>query len=135
MSNSALALTGYAAWTIVLLLGIAAMRVSLTLAGRRAANSFAPDGADVSPLSHRVCRAHANCYENLPVFASLILVALVTGHAAITDGLALWVLAARVGQSTVHVVSTSSPAVLTRFTFFVVQVAVQIWWVVALLGA
>jgi len=134
MSPSALAVVGYAAWMIVLLLVLAGLRVSLILSGRRAPNSFRPDGSDVSPFAERLCRVHANCYENLPIFAALVLTALVTGNAAITDPLALWVLAARVGQSVVHLISTSALAVQVRFAFFVVQVVVEIWWVLALLG-
>jgi uncharacterized MAPEG superfamily protein len=129
-----LAVVGYAAWMIVLLLVLAGLRVSLILSGRRAPNSFRPDGSDVSPFAERLCRVHANCYENLPIFAALVLTALVTGNAAITDPLALWVLAARVGQSVVHLISTSALAVQVRFAFFVVQVVVEIWWVLALLG-
>ena len=40
MNPSAFALVGYAAWTLVLLGGIAVLRSSLTLSGRREANSF-----------------------------------------------------------------------------------------------
>ena len=133
MTTSLLALLGFAVWTLLLLTVIVSWRSMLTLGGR-AANSFTPTGDDVSPLAHRLCRAHANCYENLPVFASLVLVAHLTGNGAITDPLALWVLAARIGQSTVHVVSTSHPAVVVRFGFFAVQVAVEAWWVVGLLA-
>ena len=135
MSPSLLALLGYAAWTLLLLLGIGALRSSLTLSGARAANSFRPDGSDVSPFSERLCRAHANCYESLPAFAAIVLVAAVSGNGAITDGLAPWALLARVGQSTTHLLSTSPQAVTVRFGFFLVQVVVQVWWVVQLLGA
>jgi uncharacterized MAPEG superfamily protein len=117
------------------LLGIiAVLRSSLTLSGQRAANSFAVDGSDVSPFAHRLCRAHANCYESLPAFATLVLVALATGHADVTDPLALWALAARVGQSTVHLVSATSVAVQVRFAFFLVQFLIQAWWAFSLLG-
>ena len=135
MSASAIALVGYAAWTLVLLGMIAVVRGSLTLSGQRAANSFGVDGSDVSPFSNRLCRAHANCYENLPVFAALVLVALATGNAAITNALAPWALAARVGQSTTHLVSTSSLAVQARFGLFLAQFLIQVWWVVSLLRA
>ncbi len=80
----------------------------------------------------RLCRAHANCYENLPVFAAVILVATVTGNAAITDPLARWVLVARVAQSTVHLLSTSELAVMTRATFFAVQLSIEAYWIIQL---
>ena len=133
MSVSAIALVGYAAWTLLLLGMLAVLRSSLTLSGQRAANSFGVDGSDVSPFSNRLCRAHANCYESLPVFATLVLVAITTGHAAITDALALWALVARVGQSTTHLISTSSLAVQVRFGFFLAQFLIQVWWAVSLL--
>jgi uncharacterized MAPEG superfamily protein len=134
VSPSAAALVGFAAWTLFLLALIAVLRGSLTLSGRRAANSFGVDGSDVSPFAHRLCRAHANCFESLPAFAALVLVALVTGHAEVTDPLAPWALGARVGQSTVHLVSTSSLAVQLRFAFFLVQFAIQVWWAWSLLA-
>jgi len=135
MDPSALALAGYAAWTLLLLAAIAALRGSLTLAGEREPNSFGVDGADVSPFSNRLCRAHANCCESLPVFAALVLLALATDHASITDPLALWVLIARIGQSTTHLLSTANVAVLMRFAFFLVQLLIQLWWAIRLLGA
>ena len=135
MHPSALALAGYASWTLVLLAAIAVLRGSLTLVGEREPNSFGVDGSDVSPFANRLCRAHANCCENLPVFAALVLLALATGHESITDPLALWALMARVGQSSVHLLSTANVAVLARFVFFLAQVLIQAWWAVQLLGA
>ncbi|HZR80897.1 MAG TPA: MAPEG family protein [Candidatus Binatia bacterium] len=132
MTTSATALLVYAAWTLALVVAIGVLRSTLTLSGRRAANSFAPTGDDVSPFSARLCRAHANCYESLPAFAAIVLVAIVSGHAAITDPLAPWAVAARIGQSTTHIASTSVPAVMLRFTFFLVQVVIQVWWIVRL---
>ena len=132
MSNSILALVGYAGWTLALLGMIAVLRTTLTLSGRRQANSFKPDGGDVSPFSARLCRAHANCCENLPVFAAVVLAAAVSGQAAVTDPLAPWVLVARVGQSSVHLASTSNEAVTLRFGLFAVQYAVLAWWAVRL---
>ena len=91
-----------------------------------------PSGEEVSPFSNRLCRAHANCYENLPIFAALILLALVTDNAGITDSLARWVLVARVAQSTVHLISTSELAVTLRATFHSVQLGIEAYWVVQL---
>lgn len=129
---TALALLGYAAWTLALLCGIAGLRVALTVSRRRAPNKFAPSGDDVSPFSGRLCRAHANCYENLPIFASLALLALITNHAPVTDPLAPLVLAARIAQSVTHLSSTSVRAVQVRFAFFLVQCVIQSIWVLRL---
>jgi uncharacterized MAPEG superfamily protein len=134
MSSSLLALLGYAAWTLALLGGIAMLRSYYTLVGGRYANSFKTTGEDVSAFSARLCRAHANCYENLPIFAALIAVAAISGNAAITDPLALWLLAARIAQSTTHLISTRNRAVILRFSFLVVQVVIQGLWVVQLLA-
>lgn len=133
MSPSALALLGFAGWQLLLLTGIGAMRVSLVLGGKRAANQFLPDGSDVSAFSNRLCRAHANCYENLPIVASVLLLAMLQGKGGVTDPLALWLLAARVAQSVTHLVSTSKIAVLLRFSFFAVQVAILAYWILRLL--
>ncbi len=132
MSPSALGLIGYAAWTLLLLVTIVLLRTVPVLKKERAANSFAPWGEDVSPFSARLCRAHANCYENLPIFAALVLLALVTGNNAITDPLARWVLVARVAQSVVHMISTSEMAVMLRVTLLLVQLGIEAYWVVQL---
>jgi len=134
MTSTAMAVLGYVAWMLVLLLILAGLRSYLTLSGARAANSFRPDGSDVSPFSGRLCRAHANCYESFPIAGGLMLLALATGRAHVTDPLALWLLLARVGQSTTHLISASVPAVQVRFFFFLVQFAIAAWWVIALLG-
>jgi uncharacterized MAPEG superfamily protein len=129
MSTSALALTGFAAWTLFLVLMIGLYRAGLVLTGTRAPNQFDPGGADVGEFSRRLCRAHANCYENLPIFGGLIAVALATGQQHLTDDLALWFLAARIGQSIVHLVSTSNGAVNVRFVLYLTQ-----WLIMALMA-
>ncbi len=135
MNPSLAALLIYAAWTLLLVTAIAALRVQVSMSGQRRPNAFSPSGEDVSPFSGRLCRAHANCYENLPTFAALIAVALWSGQAAVTDSLALTVVAARVVQSSVHLVSTRNKAVLVRFLFMAVQVVIQAYWVLRLLMA
>ena len=134
MTNSLLALLGFAAWTLLLLMGIALLRSYYTLLGGRYANSFAVMGEDVSPFSARLCRAHANCYENLPTFAAIIAVAALSGNAQITEPLALWALAARVAQSTVHLISTRNRAVMLRFSLLMVQWVIQAVWMTQILN-
>jgi len=128
MTPSLLALLGYTTWMLLLVGIILFIRVPLTLTGKRAANQFSPAGDDVSPFSGRVARAHANCYENLPVFAGLIVVAHLAGHHDITDRLALAVVGARVVQSLIHLASTSPAAVTLRFVAFSAQWLVQASW-------
>jgi uncharacterized MAPEG superfamily protein len=98
------------------------------LAKKHAANGFSPDGGDVSDFSSRLCRAHANCYENMPMFASLILVAMLTDNAAITDPLARWALLARFAQTLTHLISASEIAVTIRASFWGVQLAIMAYW-------
>ena len=135
MTASLLALLGFASWTLALLLAIAMLRCYYTLFGGRYANSFAVSGEDVSPFSGRLCRAHANCYETLPAFAAIISVAALSGNASITDPLALWALAARLAQSSVHLISTRSRAVMLRFSLLMVQWLIQGYWIIRLLRA
>lgn len=129
MSPSALALVGYVAWNLLLVIWIISYRTGLVLTGKHAANGFDPSGTDISGFSARLCRAHANCYENLPMFGGLILLALVTGNASITDPLARWVLAARVTQSIVHLISASEIAVTIRASIYSVQLGIMGYWV------
>lgn len=133
MSPSALALTLFLAWTLFLLVLMELIRSYLVIAGRVGANQFQPDNANLSPFMQRLARAHANCVESLPLFGGLLLVAIGTGHAAVTDPLALWLIAARVLQSSAHLASLSVLAVNIRFAFFAVQMAIGVYWAWALL--
>ncbi|MEZ4465548.1 MAG: MAPEG family protein [bacterium] len=133
MSTSLLALVGYAVWMLALVLALIVQRSALTLLGKRAANGFKPTGDGGSAFEQRLVRAHANCYENLGLFAALIVAAQLSGHADVTDSLALVVLAARVAQSAIHLASTSVPAVSLRVTAVLVLVGIQGFWAVQLL--
>ncbi|MCP4754551.1 MAG: MAPEG family protein [Proteobacteria bacterium] len=133
MNPTTVSLVGYIMWYLLLLGGIAVYRTALTVAGKRAANEFKADGADVSDFSGRLCRAHANCYESFPFIGGLLLLALVTNSTDITNTLALVVLACRLGQSTVHMISTSVAAVQLRFLFFLVQFVVCFYWAIQFL--
>jgi uncharacterized MAPEG superfamily protein len=128
------ALVGFAAWYVLLSLVLGIYRVGLVFGGRKRANTFAVDGSDLAGIGHRLTRARDNCYETLPVFAVLAIVASLAGKTHVTDPLALWVLFARVGQSVTHVISTSVPAVIIRANLFFVQVLIYAWWSIRLLG-
>ena len=135
MSATALALIGFISWALLLLLLMELLRTLLVLRGEVAANGFRPDNANLSPFMQRLARAHANCVEGLPIFGGLLLVALVIDRTAVTDPLALWLLLARVVQSTIHLLSLSATAVSARFTAFAVQMAIAAYWAVCLLSA
>ena len=134
MGPSLVALCGYAAWTILLVFVVANYRLVITMRKGKALNTYAPDGSDVDALGQRLTRAHLNCVENLPIVAAVIGAATISGREAITDPLAMALLWARIGQSVVHVISTSVPMVLLRATLFVVQLAILAIWLVKLLG-
>jgi uncharacterized MAPEG superfamily protein len=133
ISPSSIALTGFIAWALLLLVLMEIIRSQLVLRGKVPANGFRPDNAGLSPFMQRLARAHANCVESLPVFGGLLLVALVTDRAAITDPLAYVFLGARIIQSLIHLVSLSQIAVMLRFTAFAVQMAIGVYWALLLL--
>lgn len=133
MNNTSIALIGFIAWTLGLLILMEAIRTYLVVTGRIAANGFTPANSNLSPFMQRLARAHANCIEGLPVFGGLLVCAMLLKATAVTDGLALWLLAARVTQSTIHLISTSAMAVSARFTAFAAQIAIAVYWVAALI--
>jgi len=132
-SSSLVALIGFIAWALLLLVLMEAIRTVLVIRGQVPANGFSPDNASLSPFMQRLARAHANCIEGLPIFGGLLLVAILSGQAAVTDSLAYVFLAARIVQSLVHLVSVSEQAVKLRFAAFAVQMAIGLYWAFSLL--
>jgi len=104
-------------------------RSFLVLSRRKQSNEFKPDNSNLSPFMQRLARAHANCVEGFPIFGGLLLIAISTGRQYVTDPLAYWLVAARVAQSIVHLMSLSVLAVNVRFALFVVQIIIAMWWV------
>ena len=135
MPPTLLALLGFLTWTLLLLVVMEALRVKIVASGQVPANGFNPENSNLSPFMQRLARAHANCIEGLPLFGGLMLLAVVAGRVGVTDSLAYVFLTARIVQSSVHVVSTSVPAVNLRFAAFVVQLGIATYWVVRLCGA
>lgn len=135
MNPTLIALTGFIAWTLALLVLMEALRTKLVASGQVAANAFKTDNAGLSPFMQRLARAHANCLEGLPIFGGLMLVAVAAGRSAVTDPLAYVLLGTRIVQSCIHLASTSPAAVTLRFTAFAVQMAIGVWWAWRLLTA
>ena len=126
MSIPVWALLGFAAWTLLLLLGtVGVYRWSRILTGRVPIREFRADRVEGDDFYRRAMRAHANCVENLPVFGAIVFAL----HAAeidspLADGVSLAILAARVAQSLVHVSFAQTNAVVSvRFAFFLLQIA------------
>lgn len=120
---------------LVLLAAISTHRSLVTFTTDKDTNSFSPSGEDVSAFAVRLARVHANCYEFLPFAMAALLYAIATENTQTTDGLAFYFLGARLGQSTVHLLSTSRSAVLIRFSLFLVQFIILGYWSLLLLGA
>lgn len=129
MSIPVWAVLAFATWTIaILMLGVGVYRWSLILAGKAELKSFPGDEPHGSPLYRRAVRAHANCVENLPVFAAIVLAAQAAGvHSSKLDVLSVAVVAARVVQTSAHLASGSNAAIAVRFSFLSVQLAALVW--------
>lgn len=133
MSRSIVVLTLFIGWALFLLVLMEAIRAYLVMTGRVRSDAFRPDNVGISPFMERLARAHANCVESLPLFGGLLLVAIATGRSDVTDPLASWLLGARLVQSSIHLASTRVAAINARFGAFVVQMAIAVYWVWALL--
>ena len=128
MNETILALSAYIAWTMILLVCIAIYRTVYNQKNKRTSLKFDSNGNDVGDLGGRITRAHANCYESFSFIGGTLLLALATGSAAITNGLAMIVIAARVVQSCIHIASVSNVAISARFVFFLIQLAIVFYW-------
>ncbi len=133
MNATIIALAGYIIWLMLLLLLLPAYRTAYNQKNKRQSLKFSPDGSDVSDFGFRITRAHLNAVESFPFIAGTMLLAVATDSAAITNGLAYVVLAARVVQSIVHLISTSNPAITTRFVFFLIQFGICFYWLIMIL--
>lgn len=129
---TSVAALGFIAWALLLIIVMEVMRAWLVMAHKHPVTGFTPDNANLSPFMQRLARAHANCIEGLPIFGGLMVLALLTHNTAITDPLAYWLLAARIAQSLVHLLSVTALAINLRFTFFAVQLVISGYWVIGL---
>lgn len=125
---------GFSIWTVLLLLGIGVNRLILVYGYQQRVSSFKASGEHGTTFAHRIGRAHANCYENLPILLGIVFFAYVTNNIAITNTGAYVFLGLRMAQSIVHVISIRSRAVLVRFSLFCAQLAIMIYWIIQLLS-
>ena len=72
-------LTGFAAWTLLLVFSVISWRSVMVLRGQKLPNEFTPGVPHGPELYWRINRAHLNAAENLPVLAAVVLVAHLTG--------------------------------------------------------
>ncbi|MCB1747367.1 MAG: MAPEG family protein [Gammaproteobacteria bacterium] len=134
MTATATAMLGLIAWTMVLTLTLLSARTAAMLKGHPV-NTFTQDGNELAAISQRITRAHGNSLEWLVIPVGLLGYAIATGQTGVTDGLAMLFLGARVLQSVCHIISTATPLVLARATFFTVHNVIAIIWLVKLMGA
>ena len=130
---SSMALLGFCALYLCLLITLVGYRTAVTLSGKREANDFSPTGDDETGFIRFLIRAHANMYEAFP-FWGLLLLGIATGQNEITDGLALACLGLRTGQVMTHLISTRVIAVKIRFGFFLGQIAIFGYWILVFAG-
>ncbi len=133
MGTSVMAVLLFTAWTLVVVAIVLLWR-SFEIARGVPANSWGRGAERDRPgLVKRAEHAHINCLENLPVFAAIVMAAVFSDKSAVTDGVAMWVVYARVLQSVMHLIGTSQWLVLLRATFYFVQVALFVYMIVGLL--
>jgi uncharacterized MAPEG superfamily protein len=86
-------LLAFAGWTVLTLLcSIGVYRWSRILTGQTDLNEFPGDRPHGADWYRRAMRAHANCVENLPVYAALVIVINASGVAgSVLDYLAIGV--------------------------------------------
>jgi uncharacterized MAPEG superfamily protein len=124
MNVPVLVLLGFAAWTLLTLFGsIGVYRWSRILTGRASIAEWRADLPQGSDWYQRAMRAHMNCVENLPVYTAIVVALMATGlQSPIVDRLAVTMLAARVGQTVVHIAIPPTNAVTSlRFALFLMQ--------------
>lgn len=129
MKIPVLVLLGFAAWTLLTLIGsVGVYRWSRILSGRASVAEWRADVPQGCEWYQRSMRAHMNCVENLPIFAALVVALMATGlQSPLIDTFAITTLVARVGQTVVHIMAPpSNPSAALRFTLFLVQVICMI---------
>ena len=130
-------LLGFAVWTLVTLLaGVGVYRWSRILTGRAEMRDFRADGAGWTDFYTRATRAHANCIENLAVYAAIVFAARAAGlDDGTLDVLACAILGARVLQTLVHLATVQTNKVVgVRFALFFVQLVGMLWMGVHIAG-
>ena len=130
------ALLAFATWTYLLLFStVGWYRWSRILTGKAPISSFKAANPEGSDWYLRAMRAHANCVENLPVFAAVVFAIFAANIS--TDAintLAVIVPIARIGQTLIHVTFTeTNTSVSVRVAFFLVQVICVLAMVVLLM--
>jgi uncharacterized MAPEG superfamily protein len=129
------AMLAFAVWTLFVLFGsVGVYRWSRILTGRATVNEWHADEAQGSGWYRRAMRAHMNCVENLPVFATIVIAAALSGiDQPLLDILAVVVVSARIMQSLIQIILVQTNMVaLVRFAFFFLQATSMVAMAVAI---
>lgn len=124
MNIPVLVLLAFAMWTLlVLAAGVGVYRWSRILTGRASVADWWTGTAKGSDWYQRATRAHMNCVENLPVYGAIVVALSVAGlHSHLIDWLSVSMLAARIGQTTVHLSLPATNAIASlRFALYFAQ--------------
>ena len=129
------ALLGFTAWTLALVIFVFLYR-GMRFLGGTPINHWPRKAkpTDDAALVSRVEDAHANCLENLPVFAAIVLAAAALGRLEAINALAPCVLYARMGQSAAHFAGVGRLHVLVRASFWSAQLVLFVWMITRLLS-
>lgn len=128
MTVTHVAFLTYTALILLFLLSLAGFRTYMGLTKKVDSLKFASDGSGVGDFGYRLTRVHANAIECFAFIGGLMLYAIATGQTAVTDGLAMILIYARIAQSIILAVSTSNLAIQLRFVAFLVQFGICIYW-------
>ena len=130
MSVPVIVLLVFAGWTMLsMAVTVGSYRWGRILHGHARIGEFSEYRIEGKGWYKRALRAHANCVENLPVYAAIVVAIVATGVSSpVLDVLAVVLIAARVAQTTVHIGWEHSDTVAAvRFTFFFIQFICMLW--------
>jgi uncharacterized MAPEG superfamily protein len=129
-------LLGFTTLTFALAAVFVLYRVGLVLSRQAPANAW-PRGNPQRETPAWVLRfehAHANCLENLPLYAALVLAASLLEQLPVIDGLAYVFFGFRLAQTATHLISTNALFVFIRGNMLLGQWACLAYWILKLSG-
>lgn len=129
------ALLDFTAWTVLLITVVFLYR-GVRFLGGTPINNWPRGEKETGDAGwmRRLQDAHANCLENLPVFAAIVLAAAALNRLPEVDALAPWVFYARIGQTLAHLSGAGRANVFVRASFWSVQLVLFIVMLVKLLA-
>ena len=130
------ALLGFTGWTLLMVLGVFAYRgFKFFLDTPINSSPRGVKSTTYAPIISRFSDAHANCLENLVIFAVIVLAAgQLPGKLELIAPFAPYVLYARIGQSLAHLSGTGKINVLLRATFWSIQLGLFFFMLSKLFG-